>query len=281
MKAFNIYNQEPTGSLPPQLFKYIDIKNIRAATDQFINFMNDISLQLHTKLSNVQQTKGNLKNIKLTAPKLFGQDVKLEFIDSGTMASVYKIKIGDEIFALKINRQNYYQRSDELGAINLHRSARNLINKAYIGAPFEYNGEQYSWLMSDFVSRDRPNSFERANEKLLYAYLTKGIDYSDGSPYNFKDGKIIDLAGLSHGNTFLSLNRAQTDIVKKLVHCMRTDDMASFNKLLAKNPTVTRYMYISMIMKKFQMPKRFQPYFAAVTIAHENLKQAHNNSRDI
>ena len=28
MKAFNIYNQEPTGSLPPQLFKYIDIKNI-------------------------------------------------------------------------------------------------------------------------------------------------------------------------------------------------------------------------------------------------------------
>ena len=42
MKAFNIYNQEPTGSLPPQLFKYIDIKNIRAATDQFINFMNDI-----------------------------------------------------------------------------------------------------------------------------------------------------------------------------------------------------------------------------------------------
>ena len=281
MKAFNFYNQEPSGSLPPQLFKYIDIKNIRAATDLFIKFMNDISLQLHTKLSDVQQTKDNLRNIKLTAPKIFSQDVELEFIDSGTMASVYKIKIGDQTFALKINRNNGRHRSDELGAIKMHRSARNLINKAYIGAPFEYNGEEYSWLISDYVSRDRPNSFERANEKLLYAYLTKGIDYSDGASYNFKDGKIIDLAGLSRGNTFISLNRAQTDIVKKLVHCMRADDMAGFNKLLAKNPTVTQYMYISMIMKKFQMPKRFQSYFAAVTIAHENLKLSQNNSRDI
>ncbi len=281
MKAFNVYSPEPTGSLPPQLFKYIDTKNIRSATDRFINFINDIATQLHTKLANTQQTKSDLKSIKLTAPKLFGQDVELDFIDSGTRASVYKIKIGNEIFALKINRQNGFQRSDELDAINLQRRARNLINKIYIGAPFEYGDEQYSWLLSDYVARDRKNSFDRGHEKLLYAYLTKGIDYSDVSTSNFKDGKIIDPGGLSRGNTFFSLNRAQTDIVKKLVHCMRTDDMAGFNKLLAKNPAVIQYMFVSMIMKKFQMPKKYQPYLSAVMIAHANLKSSANNSHDI
>lgn len=41
------------GSIPQQLFKYIDGKNMRDATDEFIGFINNISLQLHTRLYDI------------------------------------------------------------------------------------------------------------------------------------------------------------------------------------------------------------------------------------
>lgn len=285
MKAFDAFNPEPVGSIPPQLFKYIDGENIRGATDEFIHFINDIALQLHTRLSGVEDTKKNVASVKLDAPKLFGQDVTLDFIGSGTMASVYKIKIGTETFALKINTHRSYVRSDELGVIKLQRSARNLVNKTYIGAPFRFGGYDYTWLLSDYVAGDRLNSYERGREKILYARLTKGLDYSDPGIDNLKDGKIIDLAGVYKTKPLLNLTRTEIDMVKKLVHCMRTDDMPRFqellNRMIITNPSVVKHMFLNMVIKSSDMPPRLKPYLNAINMVHTNMKEMQKKSRDI
>jgi hypothetical protein len=142
MKTFNRKIHKFIGSLPPQLFKFIDMADIRNATKEFNEFVNKIAIDFHSKLENWTYSK----EIKLSAPNLFGQPVQLQYIASGSVGSVYKISIGSETFALKVNRNS--SAFGELEVIPVQRRAKNLLNRTYAGSVFEYKGRKYSWVLS-------------------------------------------------------------------------------------------------------------------------------------
>lgn len=247
MKKFNRHIHKTMGSLPPQLFKYIDMADIKNATDEFNNFMTNVANEFHSKLENFSYQN----EIKLSAPNLFGQPVKLKYIASGSVGSVYKLEIGSEIFAFKINRSSAF---GEMDVIPMQKRARNLLNRAYISSVFEYNGRKYSWVLSDFVEHDTARSFEDAMIKMYFVYLTKGIIVRDTHPGNIKGGKIIDIPSFDmrdgHVDDIRKLNLRQVDIVKKLVNFIKTDNMDSFQKLVNQvkisDPEIIQYMFFAM-----------------------------------
>lgn len=235
------------GELPPQLLKYVENKNISAATVEFNDFITTVARNFHDALA-VDTPK---ENIVLNAPSLFGLPVKLDYTASGSVGSVYKMQIGDEVFALKINRNSAF---GELDVMPKQKRARGLLNKMYAGAVFEHGGRKYSWVLSDYVANDKESSFSRAMEKLYYAYLTKGIDITDAHANNFIDGKLIDQASFTNRtgkiDDIKQLTRVQVDIVKKLVYCIKTNDVPRFeyliNRAVAHNPAVVNYMFFAM-----------------------------------
>ncbi|MBP3545349.1 MAG: hypothetical protein J6J82_03515 [Alphaproteobacteria bacterium] len=248
MKKFNRKIHKTMGSLPPQLFKYIDGADIKSATIQFNEFINRIATDFHAQLEHWSYRD----NIKLSAPNLFGQPVKLKYIASGSIGSVYKLEIGSEIFALKINRNASY--NGELDVIPMQKRAKGLLNRAYMGAVFEYNNRKYSWVLSDFVEHDTARSFEDAMIKMYFAYLTKGIIVRDTHPGNIKGGKIIDIPSFDMRDGAIDdikkLNLRQVDIVKKLVNFIKTDNMADFEKMVNRvkvsDPIIIQYMFFAM-----------------------------------
>lgn len=247
MKKFNRRIHKTMGSLPPQLFKYFDMADIKAATIQFNEFINQIATDFHAQLEH----RSYRDNIKLSAPNLFGQPVKLKYIASGSIGSVYKIKIGSETFALKINRSSAF---GEMDVMPLQKRAKNLLNRAYISSVFEHNGRKYSWIISDYIASDTARSFEEAMIKLYFAYLTKGIIVRDTHPGNIKGGKIIDIPSFDMRDGAIDdikqLNLHQIDVVKKLVNFIKTDNIDAFQKLVNRvkvsAPIIIQYMFFAM-----------------------------------
>ena len=247
MKKFNRRIHKTMGSLPPQLFKYIDMADIKNATDEFNNFMTNVANEFHSKLENFSYQN----EIKLSAPDLFNQPVKLQYVASGSVGSVYKLKIGKETFAFKINRSSAF---GEMDVIPIQKRAKNLLNHAYIGSVFEHNGRKYSWVISDYVAKDNAHGFEDAMIKMYFAYLTKGIIVRDTHPGNIKGGKIIDIPSFDMRDGAIDdikkLNLRQIDIVKKLVNFIKTDNMAAFEKLVnqvkVSEPIIIHYMFFAM-----------------------------------
>ena len=250
MKSYTNKKSSACGSLPPKLFQYIDMSHISDLTAQFLDYITDIAKQFHSKI-NLYGTYTEIANIKLTAPDIFGQKVKLEYIDSGTIGSVYKITIGSESFALKINRVPRFL-TDELENMRLYKRVRNLVNTTHIIAPFKFEYEEFTWLLSDFVDSDYKNSYDIAREKLFFAYITKGVGFSDAHRDNFKNGKIIDTDSFRFRNdsfdTFSELSRTEKDTIKKLARYIKTNDKKSFSDLLIKsNQRVVDYLLFSMV----------------------------------
>lgn len=247
MKKFDRNVRRAMGSLPSQLLKYVDAGDIKNATAQFNNIMTQIARDFHAQLADgVRPDK-----IVLTAPRIFGHDVNLEYAGGGSVGSVYKMQIGRDTFAFKINRRYAY---DELNVMPIQSRARNLVNKMYMGDIFEYNGRKYSWVLSDYVANDKQGDFAKAMEKLYYLYLTKGVGVLDAHPNNFIGGKLIDQASFAMRDGKLDdikkLSRVETDIVKKLAYYIRTDNLPEFKKLIVravkKNPAVIEYMFLAM-----------------------------------
>lgn len=247
MKKFNRRIHKTMGSIPPQLFKYIDMADIKNATEEFNDFITSVANEFHSKLEHFSYDS----HIKLSAPNLFGQPVKLQYVASGSVGSVYKLKIGNETFALKINRSSAF---GEMDVIPLQKRAKNLLNRAYIGSVFEHNGRKYSWVVSDYVANDTVRGFEDAMIKLYFAYLTKGIIVRDTHPGNIKGGKIIDIPSFDMRDGALDdikqLNLRQINIVKKLVNFIKTDNMDAFQKLVNRvkvsEPVIIQYMFFAM-----------------------------------
>ena len=255
MKKFNRFDHKNMGSLPEPLRK-IAAQDARAATREFNALMTELATDFIAQLSN-----GTQKNkITLTASrKLFGQDVKLEYVASGSVGTVYKMQIGDLSYAFKINRNSLH---GEMYAMALQRRARGLVNQAHIGAVFEFGGRKYSWVLSDYVARDRENSFESAMEKLYFAYLTKGLTINDAHPGNFKDGKLIDIPSLDTRDNKVDdikqLTRVEQNMVARLAYYIKTNDIEKFTKTVemarTTNPAVINYMFVAM---KFGRPPMF------------------------
>ena len=255
MKKFNRFDHKNMGSLPEPLRK-IAAQDARAATREFNALMTELATDFIAQLSN-----GTQKNkITLTASrKLFGQDVKLEYVASGSVGTVYKMQIGDLSYAFKINRNSLH---GELYAMALQRRARGLVNQAHIGAVFEFGGRKYSWVLSDYVARDRADGFESAMEKLYFAYLTKGLTINDAHPGNFKDGKLIDIPSLDTRDNKVDdikqLTRVEQNMVARLAYYIKTNDIEKFTKTVemarTTNPAVINYMFVAM---KFGRPPMF------------------------
>ncbi|MDE6478243.1 MAG: hypothetical protein K2L94_03270 [Alphaproteobacteria bacterium] len=283
MKKFNRTVHKTMGSLPPQLRKYIQPGNIRAATGEFHELMNRIATDFHTQLdAGVAPAQ-----IVPMAGHLFGMPVKLDYVASGSVGSVYKMQIGDDVFAFKINRQSAF---GELDVLPRQGRARNLVNKMYLGAVFEHGGRKYSWVLSDYVPDDSVDSFYNAMEKLYYAYLTKGVDIRDAHPNNFKNGKLIDPASFARRDGKIDdikkLTRTEIDIVKKMVHCIRTDDVEKFSdwvsKCVIKYPAVINYMFLGMKFGKSPVfgvgsnapfAIKLKPFETIINSAHAQVRQ--------
>lgn len=256
MKKYTYYDKGTRGSLPPALFECIDKEHIADATAQFSEYMTELAKQFHSQV-NFFGTYSDLADIELDTPKLFGQDVVLKYIDSGTTGTVYKITIGSKSFAFKINRSTRIA-TDEIENMHIYSRARNLVNRVYIASPFiNEDGEEFTWLLSDYIDQDIANSFETACQKLYFAYITKGIAFSDGHYNNFKNGKIIDTDSfrmrIGGQNDFEKLNKKDIDTIKKLVRFIKTNDKKSFQDLLKKtNPRVIDYLFFSMSYARSQ-----------------------------
>lgn len=289
------------GSLPPQLFKYIDQTSMAAETARFTEYINSLSGDFLDRFSEMKQrnivsqkkqttpivddaTNGDnavraaagdfwqnvhhvqpgdtFATIVPQTPKLFGQDVKMEYIGHGMVGNVYKMQIGDVTLALKINRVPNV--ITDLAAIEMHRHARNLINRPYIGATFQHQGETYSWILSDYVAdgRDNDKSYAAARDKVFYAAMTKGLKYSDLHFGNVKGGRIIDISGIERNN--IRLSRIEVDMVKKFLYLMRTNDMPRFRQLaeiaVTRFPNVIKYMFVKMNIYQMEMPMQLQPF---------------------
>lgn len=243
------------GAIPVQLRQMADRRDIATATREFNATMTQIATDFHRALANDVPPA----QIHLTSPQIFGHDVKLEYVASGSVGSVYKIQIGDYTFAFKINRNSSH---GELGVMPMQRRARALVNPMHIGAVFEFGGRKYSWVLSDFVDGNRADGFASAMEKMYYMYLTKGLTITDAHANNFKDGKLIDSPSLGTRDGKIDdikqLSRGEVDMVKKLVRYIKTDDMANFNRLVKRAttsaPNVLKYMFFAM---KFGRPPAF------------------------
>ncbi|MBD5391520.1 hypothetical protein HDR66_01795 [bacterium] len=248
------------GTIPPQLFKFIDRNNMAAVTREFIDFMNGISMEFNRQIRDeygAERPLYEIQDIKLSVPKLFGHDVSLEYVASGSVGSVYKMQIGDVTLALKINR--YPQQHEDIKSMDMHRYARTLIRRPYIGGT---DAGGYSWVLSDYIDGD-DDGWVRAKEKLFNAAMTKGLRYSDLHPNNIRDGRIIDLPGLSRKK--ISLHPSELELVKKLMNFVRMQDTAGFEDMAARvareHPDVMRYMYLTATMHNMEMPMHYQPFY--------------------
>lgn len=252
------------GSLPPALLKYATGQDASAATSEFNNAITSIASDFHDQLDNGIAPE----NIKPHTSEIFGLPVRLDYVASGSVGSVYKMQIGDEVFALKINRN---ASAGEMEVIAEQSRAPNLINKMYLGQIFEHAGRKYSWVLSDYIANDSENSFSRAMEKLYYAYLTKGVSIVDSHPNNFKGGKLIDQASFTKRtgkiDDIKQLTRIEVDKVKKLVYYIKTDNVSEFQKLIEKisetNPAVVKYMFFAMKFGKSPVFSNRESSFAA------------------
>lgn len=267
------------GSLPPQLFKYIDMSRISQTTTKFVEYMNKLADTFHQNV-NHDDAFASIRNTKLNAPDLFGQCVKLRYIDSGISGSVYEMRIGDQCFAFKINRSSYSDIS-ELETMHFQKKARNLLNKIYIGSTFEYEGKVYSWLLMDYVAASSQDTFDLVRERLYYANLTKGLVYEDVSEDNLRNGKIIDRGNMWQRK--IPLGRTEIDLVKKLVYAMRTDDMVAFKILtshaLTSYPKVINYLTMSMMNLLGETPARFKKFRVVIFDKSNIIKQAKHAGR--
>lgn len=279
MKRYTNQSTGPRGSLPPQLFKYIDMSKISQATAQFVEYMNKLADAFHQNV-NHDDAFASIKNKRLTAPNLFGQRVKLRYIDSGISGSVYEMRIGDQRFAFKINRSSHSDTS-ELETMHFQKKARNLLNKIYIGSTFEYEGKVYSWLLMDYVAASSQDTFDLVRERLYYANLTKGLVYEDVSEDNLRNGKIIDRGNMWQRK--IPLGRTEIDLVKKLVYAMRTDDMVAFEILtshaLTSYPKVINYLTMSMMNLLGETPARFRKFRVVISDKFNIIKQSKHAGR--
>lgn len=287
MKKINADFRGVQGSLPPQLFKYVDRTQMAAETARFTEYINSVSGDFLDKLAERKRKSitvdySDFDAIVPQTPKLFGQDVSLEYIGCGMAGNVYKMQIGDNTFALKINRRENL--TTDLEAIAEHRRARNLINRPYIGATFSHDGATYSWILSDYISDDQDNdmSFVSAKAKLFYAAMTKGLKYSDMHPANVKAGRIIDISGVEHGG--IKLRRIEIDMVKKFLYLMRTNDMPRFRQLaevaVASFPNVIKYMFVKMNIYQMEMPMQLQPFKKMLVDYNHRVRAIYNEVYD-
>lgn len=287
MKKINADFRGAQGSLPPQLFKYVDQTQMAAETARFTEYINSVSGDFLDKLAERKRKSitvgdSDFATIVPQTPKLFGQDVSLEYIGCGMAGNVYKMQIGDNTFALKINRRENL--TTDLEAIAEHRRARNLINRPYIGATFSHDGATYSWILSDYISDDQDNdmSFVSAKAKLFYAAMTKGLKYSDMHPANVKAGRIIDISGVEHGG--IKLRRIEIDMVKKFLYLMRTNDMPRFRQLaeiaVASFPNVIKYMFVKMNIYQMEMPMQLQPFKKMLVDYNHRVRAIYNEVYD-
>lgn len=287
MKKIDANFRGMQGSLPPQLFKYIDQTNMTDETEHFTKYINSVAGDFLDKLAERKRKSitvgdSDFAAIIPRAPKLFGQDVSLEYVGRGMSGNVYKMQIGDDTFALKINRRENL--ITDLEAMTEHRRARNLINRPYIGATFSHDGATYSWLLSDYISDDQDNamSFVSAKAKFFYAAMTKGLKYSDLHPANTKGGRIIDIAGVEHNN--IKLSRIEIDMVKKFLYLMRTNDMPRFRQLaeiaVASFPNVIKYMFVKMNIYQMEMPMQLQPFKKMLVDYNRRVRAIYNEVYD-
>lgn len=287
MKKINADFRGAQGSLPPQLFKYVDQTQMAAETARFTEYINSVSGDFLDKLAERKRKSITVGDSDFAAivpqtPKLFGQDVSLEYIGCGMAGNVYKMQIGDNTFALKINRRENL--TTDLEAIAEHRRARNLINRPYIGATFSHDGATYSWILSDYISDDQDNdmSFVSAKAKLFYAAMTKGLKYSDMHPANVKAGRIIDISGVERGG--IKLSRIEIDMVKKFLYLMRTNDVPRFRQLaeiaVANFPNVIKYMFAKMNIYRMEMPMQLQPFKKMLVDYNHRVRAIYNEVYD-
>jgi hypothetical protein len=89
MKKFNRLKHKTMGAMPDELRKIAGL-DAATATEVFNQYITDLATDFHAQLAN-----GTDKSeIKLTPKsKLFGMDVKLDYVASGSIGSVYKIQI--------------------------------------------------------------------------------------------------------------------------------------------------------------------------------------------
>lgn len=255
MKKFNRSKHKTMGALPYGLRMLIGDKDIATATAEFNEYMTALAVDFHAALA----CDTPKEQIHLVGPKLFGHDVTFEYVASGSIGSVYKMQIAGMSFAFKINRNGSH---GELAVMPIQKRARNLINKMHIGSVFAFNNRKYSWVLSDYIEQDAVNSFYDAMERLFFMYVSKGLDIIDMHPGNFKNGKLVDIPSLrirkSKIDDVQQLTRFEQDIVKKLLHHIRTDDIASFSAVInmcaQTNPAVIKYLYFAM---NYGYPTRF------------------------
>ncbi len=287
MKKINADFRGAQGSLPPQLFKYVDRTQMAAETARFTEYINSVSGDFLDKLAERKRKSitvgdSDFATIVPQTPKLFGQDVSLEYIGCGMAGNVYKMQIGDNAFALKINRRENL--TSDLEAIAEHRRARNLINRPYIGATFSHDGATYSWILSDYISDDQDNdmSFVSAKAKLFYAAMTKGLTYSDMYPANVKAGRIIDISGVERGG--IKLSRIEIDMVKKFLYLMRTNDVPRFRQLaeiaVASFPNVIKYIFAKMNIYRMEIPMQLQPFKKMLVDYNRRVRAIYNEVYD-
>ena len=247
MKKFMRSKHKTMGALPYGLRMLIGDKDIAAATAEFNEYMTALAVDFHTALA----CDTPKEQIHLVGPKLFGHDVTFEYVASGSIGSVYKMQIAGMSFAFKINRNGSH---GELAVMPIQKRARNLINKMHIGSVFAFNNRKYSWVLSDYIEQDAVNSFYNAMERLFFMYVSKGLDINDAHPGNFKNGKLIDVPSLwvrkGKIDDIQQLTRFEQDIVKKLLHHIKTDDIASFSAVInmcaQTNPAVIKYLFFAM-----------------------------------
>lgn len=287
MKKINADFRGAQGSLPPQLFKYVDQTQMAAETARFTEYINSVSGDFLDKLAERKRKSitvdyNDFAAIVPQTPKLFGQDVSLEYIGCGMAGNVYKMQIGDNTFALKINRRENL--TSDLEAIAEHRRARNLINRPYIGATFSHDGATYSWILSDYISDDQDDdmSFVSAKAKLFYAAMTKGLKYSDMYPANVKAGRIIDISGVERGG--ITLSRIEIDMVKKFLYLMRTNDVPRFRQLaeiaVANFPNVIKYIFAKMNIYRMEIPMQLQPFKKMLVDYNRRVRAIYNEVYD-
>lgn len=287
MKKINADFRGAQGSLPPQLFKYVDQTQMAAETARFTEYINSVSGDFLDKLAERKRKSitvgdSDFATIVPQTPKLFGQNVSLEYIGCGMAGNVYKMQIGDNTFALKINRRENL--TSDLEAIAEHRRARNLINRPYIGATFSHDGATYSWILSDYISDDQDNdmSFVSAKAKLFYAAMTKGLKYSDMYPANVKAGRIIDISGVERGG--IKLRRIEIDMVKKFLYLMRTNDVPRFRQLaeiaVTSFPNVIKYIFAKMNIYRMEMPLQLQPFKKMLVDYNHRVRAIYNEVYD-
>lgn len=255
MKKFNRSKHKTMGTMPDELRKLVGTNDMSVATDEFNQYMTALAIDFHRQLADGVDKK----DIKLApSQKLFGCNVSLDYIASGSIGSVYKLQIGNNVYAFKINRDSSL---GELSVIPLQKRSRGLVNKNYFASVFEFNGRKYSWALSDFVAKDLENSFKVAMEKLYYAYITKGLNIRDSHPNNFKNGKLIDIPSLTMRDNKVDdikkLSRTERNIVQQLVYYIKTNNLSEFKELTAQtvksNPLVIKYMFFAMQYAKGAM----------------------------